>query len=325
MNNESGRTAARNRTDRNPAKTVFLIVVLIITAAAVGLCIFKARFCAASEDGGQLLDLRGCNVSDERFAELTGRYPDVELLCEVQLGKQTVRSDITMLTLTDEDEADCEQLIAAAPRFIKLSSIDLSGMTLSAEQYEAVCAAYPHIHVKWLIPAAGGLESSVKTLTINDMEMFRQVIALKSYLPALESIDMTGFVAGDAESRELLDCMATYGLDIKWSVSVCGQHLPRDATSVTLTGEAVTDLSELSRLPKLDDLTLDGIGTGDLSPLASMDTLLGLVVRDTQIQDVTVLSGMTQLQSCLFDNAGVTRQQLNELQRALPDCIIMNL
>jgi Leucine-rich repeat (LRR) protein len=62
------------------------------------------------------------------------------------------------------------------------------------------------------------------------------------------------------------------------------------------TGNALSDLSPLSRLTRLNDLYMDGTGCADLSPIAGVQHLRHLNCSDTKIEDLTPVIGLKELE-----------------------------
>ena len=130
------------------------------------------------------------------------------------------------------------------------------------------------------------------------------------------------------------------------AVSVGGQILAPDATSAILADMDLGngDISPLSALTALEDLTLSGNDISDVSPLSGLTRLTSLQLSDNRISDLTPLSGLTALKTLYLDgnpvtdfspleklgslrtlsmkNIRIADTQLEALQKALPDCRI---
>jgi len=304
-------------------KWTALGLVILLAAAAVVLSVLYNRFVTA-EDGHWVIDLTGRqNVEQEHIDWLTERFPDAELHYEVDLGGLKVPNTAAAITLTDQQGVSADALIAAADRLTALNTINLTGLTVTTEQYDRLRLAYPGAAITWMVPVAGGLSPDVIEMNLDDMDTLRQIAEAKKYLPKLTRIYMDGQNLSSEEVRELAAGAGSYGFEVIWNVTVMGQTMPYDTTSLTLTGPGVTDLTELYRLPMLAELTLDNIGTGDLSPLVSITTLEGLTVRNMNVNGIDVLGQMDWLGAFYAKNTNLTYGQLNALQRQLPECIVM--
>lgn len=303
-------------------KGAVLAVVIALAALAVYASVMYAKYVSV-EDGVRVIDLTGESVSSGDVVRLRERFPDSRILYDVDLGGVRVRNDVTSLTLTDSQQVSADTLIAAAEQLPAVTALNLSGLTVSIEQYEALRQAYPRAQVQWTVPVAGGLAPDVIALQIKDMDTLRQVLAAKDYLPRLAQLDMSGVQLSAADAAEVAAAESSYGLEIIWSVFVAGRALPYNTTSLTLSGGEITDLTELYRLPMLAEVTLDGVGVSDLSPLSSITTLESITLRNMSVDSIEPLGNMYWLGSFFVKNTNVSYAQLNALQRRLPECIIM--
>ena len=84
----------------------------------------------------------------------------------------------------------------------------------------------------------------------------------------------------------------------------------------------VKDLSPLARMTKLEDLGLRGTTVSDLSPLSNLSSLKYLSIDGNQVDDLTPLVGLSRLENLYIKGTQVTDEQISELQKALPNCVI---
>ena len=85
----------------------------------------------------------------------------------------------------------------------------------------------------------------------------------------------------------------------------------------------ISDLAPLSGLKNLNFLELNRNRISDLTPLAGLTNLKSLDLAANQITDLTSLAGLKQLTTLsLLENPKLTRAQIDELQKALPNCVI---
>lgn len=304
-------------------KWAALCLLIAVAAAAVVVSVLYNRF-VFGENGRWVIDLTGREtVEQEQLDWLAEKFPDAEVRYDIDLGGLRVENTVTSLTLTDRQGVTADGLLAAAEQLPGLKTINLVGLSVSTEQYDAIRLAWPDAVVTWTVPVAGGLSPDTVEMNLDDMETLRQIAGAKKYLPKLARIYMNGDALSPAEVRELAAQSGSYGFQVIWNVTVAGQTLPYDTTSLTLSGSHITDLTELYSLPMLAQLTLDGIGTGDLSPLVSITTLEGITVRNMNVDGIEVLGQMHWLGAFYSKNTNLTYGQLNALQRQLPECIIM--
>ncbi|MBE6758930.1 MAG: hypothetical protein E7554_02430 [Ruminococcaceae bacterium] len=304
---------------------VVLGIVVLLAAAAVSASVQYARYVTTTEKG-TVVDLTGVEEISESKMDLVRKlFPDALILYNVDLGGLSIPCNQTDLTITDAQGVSAQRLIEAASELPWVSSLNLTGLSVSCEEYEQLRQAYPYAKIQWTVPVLGGLSPDVTVLSANDMASVRELAAAKKWLPALTRVDLTGAVLTDDELRELSVDAPFYGFDVDWSITIYGQQFDYDTTSVRLSGAHITDLSQLSRLPALSELTLDGVSVTDLSPLTSFTMLESITLKNMEVDGIGVLGNMYWLGSFFVDNTNVSRGELNELQRSLPECIIMEL
>ncbi len=99
-------------------------------------------------------------------------------------------------------------------------------------------------------------------------------------------------------------------------VTIAGTEYSTDLDNLDLSGQILTDAdpASLGQMYNLQSLTLDGSGgIPDLTPLADLDALERLVIEEGKLQDLSPLSGLTQL-SVLKLLADVTAEDLTWLK-----------
>jgi len=310
-------------------KGVVLLLVIGLAAAAVTACLLYTKYVSV-EDGTWIIDLTGTkDVAQSDVEWLEERFPNADVRYMVELGGLRVENTVTDLTLTDAQEVAPDRLVEAASQLPGIVRLNLTGLSVSVEQYEAIRAAYPEAEVNWIVPVAlgGGLTADAIVVRPADVAQLRELATVLDYLPNLEQIDMTHAELTDAELAELEGMalqLEPQGIRLTWLITAAGQRYARDTTEVTLSGAYdASDLAELQRLPCLASVTLDGIQTSDLSPLVSITTLESITIRNMDVDDITVLGQMKWLGSVFVKNTNVTWAQLNRLQEQLPECIIM--
>jgi Leucine-rich repeat (LRR) protein len=73
---------------------------------------------------------------------------------------------------------------------------------------------------------------------------------------------------------------------------------------------------------KLELLDLDNSEVRDLSPLAGLTSLDCLSLNNTSVSDLAPLAKVPNLRKIWVRNTGVTKDQVDALQKALPNCKI---
>jgi len=92
---------------------------------------------------------------------------------------------------------------------------------------------------------------------------------------------------------------------------------------LTLRDNGLSDLRPLLKLTKLIDLQIYRNKVSDLSPLAGMINLEMLRLQDNEIKNLKPLMGLKQLKRLgLRGNPDLTKAQIDQLQKALPNCKI---
>ncbi len=82
---------------------------------------------------------------------------------------------------------------------------------------------------------------------------------------------------------------------VSYPAAFCEQTLLASATAVVCDSEQVTDLSPLSGLTQLQELSLDGTKVSDLSPLRGLTQLQQLSLNGTDVADLRPLEALTKL------------------------------
>ena len=94
---------------------------------------------------------------------------------------------------------------------------------------------------------------------------------------------------------------------------------------LSLNSNRISDLRPIAKLIHLKYLYLGENQIGDIDHLKDLDNLIILDLSKNQLTNVKVLGGLTKLQSLnLFDNEGLELAEIQALQRALPNCEILN-
>lgn len=90
-----------------------------------------------------------------------------------------------------------------------------------------------------------------------------------------------------------------------------------------LSGNRITDVSPLANCTELTELDLDDNGLTDISVLAALTSLKSLSLENNSISDLSSLYTLTLLESLHIRGNDVTAQDIQALQRALPNCAIL--
>ena len=93
-------------------------------------------------------------------------------------------------------------------------------------------------------------------------------------------------------------------------------------TSLTLSGDNLTNVSPLASLGGLVFLDLSDNSVSDLSPIANLRELKTMYLDNNPITDFSPLYSLSQLEMLSIRGIGVTKEQLRALSEALPSCKI---
>lgn len=92
--------------------------------------------------------------------------------------------------------------------------------------------------------------------------------------------------------------------------------------SLSLAGNRLRDVSDLTALGGLVTLNLSGNDITDLTPLSALTGLRTLYLDDNPVTDLTPLYQLSNLTNLSIKGISVTETQLRELSAALPSCAI---
>ena len=96
-------------------------------------------------------------------------------------------------------------------------------------------------------------------------------------------------------------------------------------TFLGLSNKQLTSVEGLEKLGQLTRLTLLGNQLTDVKGLEKLDQLRWLSLYKNQLTDVKGLEKLTQLEDLWLDNnPDLTKAQIDELKKALPNCFILS-
>jgi hypothetical protein len=93
-------------------------------------------------------------------------------------------------------------------------------------------------------------------------------------------------------------------------------------TELLLFGNQITDISPLTKLTNLTILLAEDNQISDITALAELSNLVDLDLRNNNISDIGALSKLTNLEYLSLGDNPLTQTQIDELQKALPNCEI---
>ena len=92
--------------------------------------------------------------------------------------------------------------------------------------------------------------------------------------------------------------------------------------NVNLEHKKLSDISPLKNLTQLKELILSYTQVSDLTPLKNLAQLKELNISNTQVADLTPLKNLNQLAKLFLIKTKLTQGQVDDLQKALPNCDI---
>lgn len=144
--------------------------------------------------------------------------------------------------------------------------------------------------------------AEIKDKESDEKNESRITIAGKSYEEGTTSLSLQNTALGDGL---LTDVIKLYSL-----------------SSLTLSGDNLSNISPLSTLGGLVYLDLSDNMITDLYPLANLHELKTLYLDNNPVTDFSSLYSLTQLEMLSIRGIGITAEQLKGLSSALPNCAI---
>ncbi len=93
--------------------------------------------------------------------------------------------------------------------------------------------------------------------------------------------------------------------------------------SLGITNTKVRDLAPIKQLNNLEDLFFSDTPADTLEPLKELTNLQTLKIQKTQINSLEPIKGLSNLKEILLEGCEkITAEQIDDLQKALPDCKI---
>ena len=108
----------------------------------------------------------------------------------------------------------------------------------------------------------------------------------------------------------------------KWWSKLLGPDNLQGVLAVYLNGTRISDTTPLAGLKSLKWLEFSRTQVGDLTPLANLTNLEVLYINSTPVSDVTPLAGLKNLERLHIEGTPVSKEQVEELRKALPNCDI---
>ena len=145
-----------------------------------------------------------------------------------------------------------------------------------------------------------------------------QIVELKKALPRCEIYPLT-----KEESAEIIQAAIR-----KAAKKPEGELTKADfekVTNLSVSLKQLTDVTGLEKLTQLTNLNIWGNQLTNVKGLEELYQLTNLNIMQNKLTDVSGLENLTQLTSLmLIDNPDLTKAQIDQLQKALPNCNIIS-
>ena len=233
----------------------------------------------------------------ETLEALRQHRPELKLRYKVPLGNTRYSYDVKKLTISGER---VEELFTAIPYFPSLTEVKLEEPLAPMDRILALRKKYPQVEFSWSIDFGGvTADEFTETLDLTGIPLTaeRMEEALP-YLPNVTFIDMTDC----GISNEEMDALNRRHENVKivWTVDI-GPHfrLRTDATYFIPVKERLYVNDEIIyNLRYCTDMIAIDLGHKDVSNIdfvAFMPHLQYLLLCETEVTDLTPLTGLTEL------------------------------
>ena len=239
---------------------------------------------------------RGC-TDYAVLAMLEATRPDLEVSYSVILDGKSFSREITQLTISGEN---WEELLQGIPYLEKLESVTLTDCWGNMEAVRALRSAFPELDVTWKFSFKGlALDEFTESLDLTGIPMtVAETEKLLAHLPNVTYVDMTDC----GISNEEMEAMNLRHEDVKivWTVKLGSWfRLRTDATwFMPVKYDFYPRGDDLVNLKYCHDIIALDIGHMEISScefVAYMPKLKYLLMADTQISDLTPLTGLEEL------------------------------
>mgnify|MGYP000003501364 CR=1 FL=1 len=248
----------------------------------------------------------------EDVAEICTAFPELKISYYGEVYGVEVSLDDTSLDLKYIPVEDGGETVRAALRCMtKLEYLDMDSCGLSDEEMAAIRDEFPDVKVVWRIWF--GDSYSVRT----DVERI------------LASKPSVGGMLTPENTQSLKYCTDVKYLDVGHNESLTDisfvGYMPKLEVCI-LAMDWFSDLSPIANCTNMEYLEIQTTYITDISPLASLTNLEHLNIcnlTEAELLDLSPLFGLSKLERLWIGGwTRVDREQVEELQKAIPDCEI---
>lgn len=282
------------------------------------------------------MDLTACR-DYAMIAALQEAYPQLDVAYTVELGGQTLTPDATEAVFTDITAEDLSTALSMLPQ---LQSVTLEGQLPDMDGVTALQAAYPNVSFFWQVEICGLVfDNTVTEIDLSGipMDTVEEVETKVAYLPMVEKVLMCdcGITNEEMEALNLrhddvlfvwtvsLGPFITvrtditnficynYGFHVNTSDCVNFRYCT-EMVALDLGHRDITNIDFVAYMPNLRYLIIADTQVHDLSPLTGLENLVFLEAFMLDIDSYDPLLTLTGLEDL---NIGYTRGDVHVLEQ----------
>lgn len=281
-------------------------------------------------------ELRRLNISDNQITDLSPLL-ELPLLERLDAANNALRDLRPIMGLSSLRRVNVEGNLVA----------DTAALGQMEWLTDLNLASNPLTDLSGLLKLGNLRSLNLKNTGLEDeqLELIEQLSSL-TYLDLEDNPALSG-EAVDELGRSLFRCSIRHS-PLVYSVTVLDQEVRENEKELILSCQGLTDLSWLSDMKSLEklelrdngisniymllysrsrytlrELDLSGNEIEDISPLAQLTALEKLDLSGNRIESLTSLTGLTALRELNLEGNPLTREQIEELSAALPDCRVL--
>ena len=271
------------------------------------------------------VDLTGQPLSFEDMDALKSALPDAAFVWDVPVAGVSVSSGAAEADISGKAVASVDDLIKPLSYLPNLTKLVMCGCGPSNEEMERLMTACPNVKFVWLVRVgAWEMRTDVKAFSKGNRKTF----------------DGGKYVGGgktnftNAEIEPLKYCTDLIALDLGHGNRITDlsflQYLPKLRFLIVAMNK-ITSIEDLKYCPDLEYLEIFQNFISDWTPLTGLKKLTHLNCSSNYAKgkdgnnvypDYTILKQMPQLQRLWLLHCGLGKEQLQELQAALPNALV---
>ena len=248
----------------------------------------------------ECLELSGKLPPLEELVKIRKTYPQVKLLCTLDLWGQELHTDARQLDLSGAD-VDLQQLSHVLPLFPDVTGVVLTGTPLTVSQYYAIAEHNPGIRIQCDVDVYGTVYSTdATTIDISGISVTEEEAeALIPLFPNLTKLIMS-HCGIDDETMEALN-RRHENVSIVWTVQIGLSAVRTDDIifyPASINQYMLPSNEELQKLRYCTEMVAIDIGHSDATDcnwLAYTPHVKYLILADTQITDISPLANLKEL------------------------------